>query len=142
MTYCLGFQSEGNQSYHLAVAYIARIFHILCNNGCGAREVSNHRILKYVLDMARPQKFQNSRAYKYRRSVLEDNEGRNTLIHQICFSASCQWMPKIYTVLLDELPRNLVSVQTLPMISRYIRRECGSTLWIPHAIAELIALFF
>merc|ERR1719242_446477 len=43
---------------------------------------------------------------------------------------------------IDDLPRNIVSVCTLPLIVGYIRNGCISLLNIPDDISQLIAAFF
>merc|ERR1712083_876503 len=119
------------QSYELGVSYIASILYDICYGRNGNIECPRHVFLSKVLAMMQD--------YRYGHNMLQTDSDKNFLIYSICTNARLPSQRGF--VFLDELPRNVVSLHSLPLIMGYCR-ECVSSHCVPIDIVNLLAYFF
>ena len=120
-----------DREYELAVTYIASVLYMICYGHC-QHSHPRHVFLHSVLEMM--DKHQHE-------MTLMATIGPNVLVNAIWLQCSTNNALKRVDFV-DALPRNVVSVYTVPLICGYIRSECRSAPNIPDDILNSIAFFF
>jgi len=128
MLLCLGRSSneKGGQEFEMASTDIISALYRICY-GSGDVAYPRHLFLRNAMILMKLSKIGKMPIFS-----------RNALIHVICHSASSSYLVDF----VDELPRNVVYVHSLPLIQGYLRSECISSLHIPDGIVKLLTHFF
>jgi len=129
MLLCLGRSSNEKacQEFEMASTDIISALYRICY-GSGLGAYPRHLFLRNAMALMNSSKIRKTPIFL-----------RNVLIHVICHGAASS-SNRIEFV--DELPRNVVYVHSLPLVQGYIRSESICSLHIPDEIVKLLTRFF
>jgi len=128
------------QHYHLGKMHISGILYNICCDSLQYRETERSPLRIWSIQcVQREQDIHPRKVTEFHVPILREEE-QNEIIHSICVNAKCEIEKRVR--LLDELPRDILSTQSLPLILGYVRNECQTSGCIPDDIGKLIAYFF
>jgi len=132
-----------DQTDMLIITYLTEVLYEICYRNC-TMDCPRHTFLGKVLSMLKNDEYKK----RWKRIIFQNNDilsmsfiPTNLLIHEIRINAAFD-ESLIAVDFIDELPRNVVSVCSMPLIGGYIRNESVSSPDIPDDIIPLIAFFF